>query len=109
MSLLKSAEFLADVERQFLWYEEKEGGNLAEQYLRAVEASCQLLNQHPRLGPPGKFRHFRLRDWRFFPVFRPLNKHILFYEVSGDDVVMRRAMHGNRDLPRRLVQPPGSD
>ena len=44
-----------------------------------------------------------------FLVFRPFNKHILFYEVVADELVLRRAMHGHRDLPRRLLEPPASD
>ena len=48
-------------------------------------------------------------DWRFFVVFRPFQKHILFYEVAGEDVLMRRAMHGHRDLLQRLLQPPGAN
>ena len=52
MSVCKSDDFIADIERQFEWY-------------------------------------------------------ILFYELAGGDVVMRRAMHGYRDLPRRLCEPSG--
>jgi len=37
-------------------------------------------------------------------VFRPFNKHVLFYELADGDVVMRRAMHGHRDFPRRLLE-----
>ena len=43
MSLQKSAEFIADVERQAQWYMDKEGWELAERYLKAVEATCNLL------------------------------------------------------------------
>jgi len=50
-----------------------------------------------------------LREWRFFLVVRPFQKHILFYEVGGNDVIMRRAMHGQRDLRRRLLEPPQAD
>jgi plasmid stabilization system protein ParE len=77
---------------------------IAGHYLDAVEATCRLLGQHPQLGPRGGFNHPRLRDWRFFVVFRPFNKHVLFYETAGDDVIMRRAMHGHRNLPRRLLE-----
>ena len=79
---------------------------LADAYLAAVEATCRLFGQHPRLGPRGGFTHLRLREWRFAVVFRPFKKHPLFYEVVGEDVVMRRAMHGHRDLPRRLLERP---
>jgi plasmid stabilization system protein ParE len=90
MSLLKSDDFLADVERQFEWYVINDGWDIAERYLLAVEATCHLLGQHPLLGPRGHFTHPRLRDWRFTVVFRPFHKHILFYEVTGTDAVMSR-------------------
>ena len=104
MSVRKSDDFIADIERQFEWYALNANWEIAEHYLDAVEATCQLLGQHPQLGPCGGFKHPQLRDWRFLVVFRPFNKHVLFYEVVGDDVIMRRAMHGQRDLLRRLLE-----
>lgn len=109
MSVLKSEDFITDVERQFEWYAIHADWDVAKHYLAAVEATCKLLGQHPRLGPRGGFSHPRLRDWRFFVVFRPFKKHVLFYEVTGSEVVMRRAMHGHRDLPQRLIEPPGAE
>ena len=106
MSLRKSDDFIADVERQFEWYVINAGWEVSERYAAAVESTCRLLGQHPQLGPRGGFKHPRLHGWRFFVVFRPFKKHVLFYETTGDDVVMRRAMHGHRDLPRRLLEPP---
>ena len=105
MSLRKSDDFIADVERQFQWYAVNASWEIADRYLDAVEATCQLLGQHPQLGPLAGFSHPRLRDWRFIVVVRPFQKHILFYEINGDDVLLRRAMHGHRDLPRRLIEP----
>ncbi len=107
MSVRKTDVFTADVERQFAWYAVNAGWEVADRYLDAVAATCRLLEQHPQLGPGGVFTHPRLRDWHFFVVFRPFNKHILFYELAGEHVVMRRIMHGHRDLPRRLLKPPG--
>jgi len=108
MSVRKSDDFIADVERQYRWYLENANEEVADRYLTAIEATCRLLAQHPDLGPRGGFSHPRLRDWRFFVVFRPFNKHVIFYEVVGDDAVMRRAMHGHRDLQQRLVETPGA-
>jgi hypothetical protein len=31
------------------------------------------------------------------------------YEIVSGEVVMRRAMHGRRDLPRRLLEPHKQD
>lgn len=109
MSLHKSDEFVADVEREFEWYVINAGWEVAERYVVAVEATCRLIGQHPQLGPRGGFTHPRLRDWRFFVAFRPFNKHVLFYEATSDRVVMRRAMHGHRNLPQRLLEAPGMD
>jgi len=106
MNVRKSDDFILDVERQFERYALNAGWDVADRYLDAVEATCVLIGQHPQLGPRGGFADPRLRDWRFFVVFRPFQKHLLFYEVTGEDVIMRRAMHGHRDLPRRLVETP---
>lgn len=108
MSLFKSDVFLADVEHQFEWYVTQAGWEVADRYLLAVEATCLLVERHPLLGPAGRFRHPRLRDWRFMVVFRPFQKHLLFYEVNGDRVILRRAMHGHRNLPQRLTEPPAA-
>ena len=108
MSVFKSEDFISDVEQQFQWYVIQAGWDIAGRYLTAVEAAGELLGQHPQLGPRAGFSNPRLRDWRFIVVFRPFQKHILFYETRGGDVLLRRAMHGRRDLPRRLLEPPGT-
>jgi len=108
MNVRKTDDFLADLERQFDWYIANAGWEVADHYLDSVQATCQLLGWQPGLGPRGGFAHPRLRDWRFFPAFRPFRKHILFYEIVSGEVVMRRAMHGHRDLPQRLLETPKS-
>jgi plasmid stabilization system protein ParE len=106
MTALKSDDFIADIEQQYRWYLENANQDVAERYLAAVEATCRLLGRHPKLGPGAGFNHPRLREWRFFVVLRPFKKHVLFYEVVEGNAVMRRAMHGHRDLPTRLLEPP---
>ena len=98
MSVCKTEEFIADVEQQFAWYTVNAGWDVADRYLAAVESTCHLLSLHQQLGPLAGFSHLKLHGWRFFMVFRPFNRHILFYEGQGGDVIMRRAMHGHRDL-----------
>lgn len=104
MNIRKSDVFIADVEGQAEWYVRNAGWDVAERYLSAIEVTCNLLARHPQLGAHGRFNHPRLREWRFFVVFRPFNKHVLFYEVQKSEIIMRRAMHGHRDLPRRLLE-----
>jgi plasmid stabilization system protein ParE len=50
MSARKSDDFISDVERQFAWNAVNANWEIAERYLAAVEAICQLLAQHPQLG-----------------------------------------------------------
>ena len=109
MSVRKADDFIAAVARQFDWYLVKAGWEVADRYLDAVEATCRLLGQHPNLGPRGGFTHPRLHEWRFFLVSPPFNQHILFYELAGGDIVMRRTMRGQRDLPRRLLEAPAAE
>ncbi|HEY5233772.1 MAG TPA: type II toxin-antitoxin system RelE/ParE family toxin [Verrucomicrobiae bacterium] len=58
MSARKSGDFIADMERQFEWYAVNADWNIAERYLAAVEAACQLLAKHPLLG---RSRDFLIR------------------------------------------------
>ena len=81
----------------------------SHQYLAAVEATCALIGRQPLLGPAAGLTHRRLAEWRFFVVMRPFRRHVLFYEMVGGAVLMRRALHGHRDLPRRLLEPPGAE
>jgi plasmid stabilization system protein ParE len=104
MNIRKSDVFIADVEQQFEWYTRNAGREIAERYLDSVEATCRLLAQYPQIGPLARFNHPRLREWRFFVIFRPFKKHLVFYEASDKEVTLRRPMHGQRDLPRRLLE-----
>jgi plasmid stabilization system protein ParE len=104
MNVRKTDVFLADVERQYEWYVAHADWEVADRYLDAVEGSCRLLSQQPNLGPSGGFAHPEIRAWRFFLILRPFSRHIVFYEIIAEEVVLRRAIHGHRDLPRRLLE-----
>jgi len=41
--------------------------------------------------------------WRFIVVSRPFQKHVIFYETENGGVILRRAMHGRRNLPETLL------
>jgi plasmid stabilization system protein ParE len=107
MNVVKTHAFLADIEQQYEWYVLEAGYEVADRYLKAVEAVAKLLSQQPLLGPLGRFQHGKIKTWRYFPALRPFNKHVLFYEVTGQLLILRRAMHGRRDLAKRLSSNPG--
>jgi plasmid stabilization system protein ParE len=51
MSVRKSDDFIADVERQYRWYLKNANEDVAERYLTSVETTCRLLGQ-PRAALP---------------------------------------------------------
>ena len=104
INIRKTDVFIADIEQQFEWYVRNAGWDIAEKYLDSVETTCRLLARYPQLGPVVRFKHPRLQNWRFLAVFRPFKKHLVFYETNGTEIIMRRAMHGHRDLPKRLFE-----
>jgi plasmid stabilization system protein ParE len=103
MNIRKSDAFLADVERQFEWYARNASWEVAERYLAAIESTSRLLRQYPELGPAIRFNHPRIQAWRFFVLAKPFKKHVIFYEAEEAGLILRRVMHGHRDLPRRLL------
>ena len=48
MSVRKSDDFVADVERQYEWYVLHADWEVAEQYLAAVAATCRLCSHNTR-------------------------------------------------------------
>lgn len=101
-SFRRSPLFTADVLRQFSWYVDKAGEDVAWRFEAAVEGTLLTIASQPDLGRLRHFRNPRLAQLRSIPVARPFNKLIIFYRVEGDTVEAWRLMHGARDLPRRL-------
>jgi toxin ParE1/3/4 len=102
----QSDYFWADMLKQVDWYREKAGPEVAQGYVNAIEATLQMLAKTPGLGRP-RFPHWRelagIRSWR---VQRPYHRHLIFYRFDDETLIAERAIHGARDLPRRLLQSP---
>ena len=106
LTLHRAGDFNADFDQQYRWYLEQAGEELAERFLAALLVTARLLTVQPDLGRRRKFRNPALHDLRSFRVNPPFNKILIFYRVTKDSVELWRLMHGSRDLPRRLVEPP---
>jgi|SRR6185369_6301450 plasmid stabilization system protein ParE len=101
--------FDADLHFRTAWYAEAGGEELAERFVTAVKTTVSKLSDNPRLG------------WRPYPrdsdldmvyamlVERPFRKHILFYRFAEEDLFLERLIHGARDLPQRLREPPSEN
>jgi plasmid stabilization system protein ParE len=107
LTLQQSAYFLADVEIQFRWYLDQGDVEVARRYRKAVQATMLKLQERPEAGRLRFGNDPELKDVRCCLIVKPFAKQLLFYRVERDALVMERTIHGARDLPRRLKQPPG--
>jgi plasmid stabilization system protein ParE len=102
----KSPLFHTDVTNQFGWYFGVAGEELAWRFFKSVDLTLIKLSSQPDLGRRRRFRNPLLQGLWSFPVTAPFNKFLIFYRVTNDTLEAWRLMHGARDLPRRLVEPP---
>lgn len=104
MQVERSDRFRSDVVREFLWYEEHAGLDVAERFRSAVASTIELLGMNPEIGPYCGIKDERLASLRFFPVNSPFDKFLIFYRLESEKMIAIRLMHGARDLPRRLTE-----
>ena len=109
LALQETETFEGDVARQFAWYLDEAGEELAWRFKLSVDATLFKLARQPDLGRRRHFQNPILRDLRSFRVERPFNRLLIFYRIHEQALIAWRLMHGSRDLPRRLVEPPGND
>ena len=102
-------DFPADVAEQARWYARQRDESLALDYARAVEVTLEFLAQHPQLGMLCAYPEPQLADLRFYLVEKPFDRHLIYYRISGEELVAFRVVPGARDLPRRLLDPPGAE
>ena len=109
LRVVQTPEARTDLALQAKYYAQKGGMALASRFAEAVKASVRLLAGHPWIGKKTDFRHPKLAGIRFLLVRKPFDKHLIFYRVHEDELDLVRIIHGMRDLPRRLLDPPGAE
>jgi len=100
---------LLDLDLQYEWYADAADEDLAEHYLAAFHETKEHLCRQPDLVRIRKFRNRRLAGLRSFQIQGSFRKHLIFYRVEDATLVVFRVMQGMRDLPRRLLEPPGAE
>ena len=108
LRVVQTPESLADIALQAEYYAREQNIALAERYIDAVKTTVRLLAGHPRIGKETDYAHRKLVGIRLFLVQKPFDKHLIFYRVCGNTLDIVRIVHGLRDLPRRLLDPPGA-
>lgn len=97
-----------DLALSYKWYLSEAGQAVAERYLEAFSKTVRLLSLAPDAGMIRHFRSPRLRGIRSMPLHGAFKVHLIFYRVETEELDVFRVLHGMRDLPRRLTQPPGA-
>jgi plasmid stabilization system protein ParE len=108
LAIERSSEFDADVFLQFCWYRDRADEALGGRYVDAVEETLDQLALHPGVGMSRRFQARELQGLRSFRVNAPFARHLIFYGAEFGVVRAVRIMAGERDLARRLQQPPGA-
>ncbi len=109
LRVVQTPESLADIALQADHYAQRENVALAQRFTDAVITAVRLLASHPWIGKETNYAHQKLAGIRLFLVQKPFDKHLIFYRVCGDTLDIVRIVHGARDLPRRLLDPPGAE
>ena len=98
-----------DIALQYAWYFHEASAVIAERYLDAFRGAVDLIGRQPGIGVQRLFHNPRLKGIRSFQLLAPFRVHLVFYREEGDGFVVFRVLHGMKDLPRRLTQPPGAE
>lgn len=85
-----------DILEQADWYESRASGELAAAWERAVTATV-LTFSNTRTPSGNELREIRISDVRRTPI-NDFPRHLIFYRVSDDAVLILRVLHGARDL-----------
>ena len=109
LTIQRTEDASLDVQLQSNWYDAHAGNDIAERYLVSLVATLQTLAVQADLGQIRKFRDRRLAKLRSFRVEGAFEKHLIFYRVENDTLVVFRVIQGIRDLSWRLLEPPGSE
>jgi len=109
LAVQKAKFFKEDFAIQFAWYVDEAGPEVARRFQAALDRTLNKLASTPDLGRLRRFRNPRLQGLRSLPIERPFNRILVFYRAEGEVLHGVRLMHGARDLPRRLVEPPATE
>ena len=108
-NIVRSLRFTEDVELRCQYLLPRAGRAKVDELLETVFHTLEHLANFPQSGPLREFDHPELADLRFIPLPRPFQTLLVFFHIDGDTLLVERLMHGYRDLPRRLLDPPDAE
>jgi toxin ParE1/3/4 len=88
---------LSDILEQFEWYKLSSGQLLAKRWDAAVTSALLRIERNPKSGAPCHFDAPELQGLRRMAITR-FPRHLIFYQLKGDEIIVLRVIHGARDL-----------
>lgn len=104
ISIARRAEL--DLTRQYAWYFQRAGTDVAERYLVFIDEMISKLSEIPSLGRRRRFRSPELAGIHSKTAAAPFGVHLIFYRFDQSHLSIERIIHGARDLERRLSEEP---
>ncbi len=86
-----------DILRQYRWYLDESGPELAERFLNAIEAAIETLRRRPDIGAPQPFQNPLLAGLPSWPVPGFTIIRVYYLRAAGSILVVR-VLHGKRDI-----------
>lgn len=96
--LKKTPQFVQDF-RQLTDFYAVQNQQVGERFVESVAKTIRLIRDFPLLGSKDPTGDSVNRRFRGVPRFRSIQ---IFYVVEGQEVKLRRIVHGARDLPSLL-------
>jgi toxin ParE1/3/4 len=97
LSLSLTEAAASDILEQADWYEQQADVRLSNRWERSVYLSIFRILRYPLSGSLCVFKSSDLRAIRRIPV-SVFPKHLIFYRIENDRLVILRIVHGARDL-----------
>lgn len=93
-----------DIEEAVEWYRDEADANTALRFIDVLEATLRQVGRHPKTGSPRYAVELELPGLRSLPLSG--FPQMIFYVERADHVDVWRVLHGHRDIPAWMSEPP---
>lgn len=94
-----------DVDEAIAYYLGEAASRAALGFIAALERAYTHLGRNPATGSPRYAHELNLPGLRVWPLTR--YPHLIFYVERPEHIDVWRVLHGQRDVPAWLREPPG--
>ncbi|MGH9380700.1 MAG: type II toxin-antitoxin system RelE/ParE family toxin [Thermoanaerobaculia bacterium] len=93
-----------DVDEAVAYYLSEGAAQAAFDFVDALEQAYTHISRHPASGSPRYGHELSIPELRCWPLAR--FPHLVFYVERQDHIDVWRVLHGKRDVPAWMYEPP---